>query len=239
MKKKAAYLIIIAGLLPATILAAERPPKIGPTALSIVLDSASSNKHQMSNYISLTWQGAAILEPGDYLEILSAHPRKPRIRVAHFIKTGNVQELKSVTAPLNKVKCPIFSDVNVYKAVDMALKRLIKSDKENSFAHATVIVFSDGKLKNKDVAKLQQLSKEFKKRNWSLCITGTHHTNKRLLLAAHQGEFNFSLISDANPVLWIKTQRKLTSTEPSVEQGSYLSGMHPEKDDSKSKPGSR
>lgn len=212
MKTKITYLIMIISLLSATVLATERLPEAGPVALSIVMDTAWSNEQEISDYRSLAKQGIAILKPGDYLEIITGHSGKPKLRVAQFIKSGNAQELKSITTPMNKVKCPILSDVDISKAVDMALKRLIKSDTKNSFAHATVIVFSDGKLNNSDVRKLQLLSKQFKQRNWSLCITGTYHTNKKLLVAANQGDIKFSLISDANPVLWIKTQRELTST---------------------------
>jgi len=207
----------------------------GPAALTIVLDSAWSNEHEMSDYISLSRQGIASLNPGDYVEIIIAASGKPKIRAAQFIKSGDTQEFKNITTSINKVMCPIFSDVDISKAVEMAFKRLVKSNTANSFAHVTVIVFSDGKVNDSDVCNLRQLSKQFKQRNWSLCITGTYHTNKKLLVAANQGDLKFSLVSDANPVMWIKTQRELTSKEPTIEQSSYISGMRPDKNNGKSR----
>jgi len=218
VKKKIINVIAIISLLSTTVLAGEKLPEAGPNALSIVLDTAWSNEPEMSDYQSLVRQGMAILKPGDYLEIITGHPGKPQLRVAQFIKTGDAQELKSIATPMNNVKCPILSDVNVSKAVDMALKRLIKSDTKNSFDHATVIVFSDGKLNDADVNKLRQLSKECKKRNWSLCVTGTYQTNRKLLVAANQGDLKFSLISEANPVLWI--QRSNVVSKPALLQAS-------------------
>jgi len=176
----------------------------GSAALTIVLDSAWSNEHEMSDYISLSRQGIASLKSGDYVEIIVAASGKPKIRAAQFIKSGDAREVKAITSQIGRVSCPILSDGSLYKSVDLALRRLAKTDKNNKFSHATVIVFTDGKVNDKDVRHLQQLSKEFKKKNWSLCVTGTYHTNKKLLVAAHQGNFKFSLISDANPVLWIK-----------------------------------
>ncbi|MFH1613782.1 MAG: FHA domain-containing protein [Planctomycetota bacterium] len=203
MKTKITYLIMAISLMSATVLATESLPQAGPIALSIVLDTAWSNDNDMQDYQSLARQVIATLKPGDYLEILIATSSKTQIRVAQFIKSGEAQELKNITTLISKVSCPILSDVDVSKSVDFALKRLTKSDAKNSFAYAAVMVFSDGWLNDNDVIKLQQLSREFKKRNWSLCVTGTPHANKKLLLAANQGDLNFSLISDTNPVLWI------------------------------------
>jgi len=229
------FLAVAVLLVSTTATAQQVKSESGPAALTIVLDSGWSNEHEMSDYISLSRQGIASLKPGDYVEIIVAASGKPKIRAAQFIKSGNAREVKAITSQLGRVSCPFLSDGSLYKSVDLALRRLTKTDKNNKFSHATVIVFTDGKLNDKDVRRLQQLSKEFKKKNWSLCVTGTYHTNKKLLVAAHQGNFKFSLISDANPVLWIKTQRELTSAEPTVEQNSYLSGIHPEKDNSKSR----
>ena len=235
MKTKIINLIMVLSLLSATVMANENTPEAGPVALSIVLDTAWSNEHEIPDYQSLAKQGIAILKPGDYLEVITGHPGKPKIRAAQFIKSGNAQELKSITTPINRVKCPILSDVDISRAVDMALKRLIKSDAKNSFAHVTVIVFTDGKLNNKDVRKLQKLSKEFKKKeNWSLCITGTDHTNKKLLIAAHQGNFKFSLISEANPVLWIKGNT--TISKSALPQVSVPVGSKPDKKTNKANP---
>ena len=215
MKKYYLFLAAAVLLISTAATAQQVKSESGPAALTIVLDSAWSNEHEMSDYISLSRQGIASLKPGDYVEIIVAASGKPKIRAAQFIKSGDAREVKAITSQLGRVSCPILSDGSLYKSVDLALRRLTKTDKNNKFSHATVIVFTDGKVNDKDVRHLQQLSKEFKKKNWSLCVTGTYHTNKKLLVAAHQGNFKFSLISDANPVLWIKTQRQLTSASDS------------------------
>ncbi|MHC4166161.1 MAG: FHA domain-containing protein [Planctomycetota bacterium] len=219
MKKKSYLSTAVALVISTNVLAAQSPPKAGPTALSIVLDSAWTNDYEMSDYKSLSRQVIASRRPGDYLEIITGHPGKARLRVAQFIKTGDAQELKNITALLNGVNCPIFSDVNISKAVDMALRRLVKSSEENTFAHTAVIVFTDGKLNDSDVNHLLQLVGEFDKRNWSLLVTGTYATNKKLLVAANQGKFVFSLISEANPVVWLKQAvQKNSSNQPAIQR---------------------
>jgi hypothetical protein len=48
------------------------------------------------------------------------------------------------------------------------------------------------------------LSAEFRKRGWLLYLTGNKDTNRRLLIAANQAKLNWSLISDANPAIWLR-----------------------------------
>lgn len=206
-------LMIILTLSINNTMANESLPESRHTALSIVIDSAWSNEHQVGNYRTLSRQGIARLKPGDYVEIITGHPGKPKLRAAQFIKSGDAQEIKNLTSLLNSVKCPIFSDVNISKSVEMALNRLIKSFEKNYFANVVMVVFTDGKLNDKDVGRLLELSKEFTKRDWLLYITGTYQTNKKLLVAANQGILNFSLISEANPALWIKSKRDVKITE--------------------------
>lgn len=201
--------------------------------MSIVLDTAWSCAQELDDYRTLTRQVVATLKPGDYLEIISGHPGSPKIRVAQFIQSGDTQEVKNIIALIKGLKCPIFSDVNISKSVDMALKRLIKSAEKTSFAHTALIVFTDGQLNDKDVKQLQQLSKEFKDRNWSLCITGTYSTNKKLLVAANQGKFKFSLIKEANPVLWIQSKREIKITESEPKQYPLIIDSQPPKESGK------
>jgi hypothetical protein len=189
----------------------------------------------MSDYQTLARQVIATLRPGDYLEILIATSSKTQIRVAQFIKSSDAQELSNITTLIKKISCPILSDVDVSKSVDFALKRLIKSDAKNSFAYASIMLFSDGRLNDNDVIQLQELSRELKKRNWPLlCVTGTRHSNKKLLLAANQGDLNFSLISDANPVLWIK--RNKVEDKPVLPKASVPIDSQPDKAKSKTNP---
>lgn len=201
-------------MMASQLVAVEKSPQSVPITVSIVLDTSWSNEHAMPDYRSLSRQMIASLRPGDYLEIITGHPGRAKLRFAQFIKSGDAQEIESIMALLKDVKCPIFSNVNISKSVDMALKRLIQSAKDNAFAHTTVIVFTDGKLSNSDVARLQQLSREFKRKDWSLCLTGTSATNKRLLVAATQGQFKFSLLRQANPITWIQSRREITMTKP-------------------------
>lgn len=232
MKTKLSLSTMIIFALAIKPLAAESLPESGHIALSIVIDSAWSNEHQVGNYRSLARQGIASLRPGDYVEIITGHPGKPKLRAAQFIKSGDAQEIKNLTSLLNGIKCPIFSDVNIYKSVEMALNRLIKSSAKNSFDHVVMIVFTDGKLNDKDVGRLLELSKEFTKRDW-FYITGTYQTNKKLLVAANQGILNFSLISEANPAWWIKSTRDVKITESEPKEIPVLDDSVPAKDSGK------
>ncbi len=182
-----------------------RPP--GPLALTIVLDSAWSNEQEMPTYKSLSRQVISSLRPGDYLELIVAKPGEPGLLLAQYTKSGDATELKNIVSILDGVKCPFLSDEDVYKSVDLALNRLAKSFTINSFDKMAVIVFTDGKLKDSDVTRIVQLSDEFRLRNWPLYITGTYETNKRLLVAANKNKFDFSLVNEANPAVWINSKR--------------------------------
>jgi hypothetical protein len=221
MQKKPLFIILITAL-ATSCFASQNPPTSGPTAVIIVFDTAWSNEHEMSDYNSLSRQIITSLKPGDYIEIITGHPGKPRLRAAQFIKSGSTREVQSITSLLKNVNCPILSDVRISKSVDMALNRLAKSAEEKDFTAATVIVFTDGKLSNTDVARLQELSQQFKEKDWSLCVTGTHDSNKRLLVAANQGKFKFSLISEANPVLWIQSKRNVEIAKPAPSEGAII-----------------
>jgi hypothetical protein len=61
------------------------------------------------------------------------------------------------------------------------------------------------------------MSAVFRGRGWSLLLTGTADTNRKLLISAGQGEVAWSLVTKANPAPWLDDARKAMERRPDAE----------------------
>ncbi|HEG43334.1 MAG TPA: VWA domain-containing protein [Phycisphaerales bacterium] len=206
MKTKLLFTILVV-LAAATVFAEEEKLKSEPFALTIIFDTSWSTEHDNNTFKSLARQIIAKLSPGDYLEVITSRSGKPRLCVAQFIKSGTPEEVKGITSIIEKVNSQFLSDASISSAAHLALNRLKQTSEKNSYAHKAVIIFSDGKLNDNDVKKLEKLYAGLAENNIRIYITGSYSTNKKLLIAANQGKLTFSLITEANPVLWVQQNR--------------------------------
>lgn len=187
-------------------------------ALTIIIDTSWSCEHDISDFVSLSRQAiSSYLNPGDDLEIITAHPGKPKIRGAQTIKTGKPEEIKNITTILRGIRSGFLSNASISKALEMAFERLDKTQSQKKYKHVAVIIFSDGQLSDGDAKRLLDLATKFQNRSWSLYLTGNKDTNKRLLVAANQGKLNWSLIGEANSVVWLQTQRAISTFDAEKE----------------------
>ena len=124
MEKKMTSLMMAVLIMANSLFALDGPPQPEPITLTIILDTSWSNEHEMSDYRSLTRQMIASLRPGDYLEIITGHPGKPKLRFAQFIKSGNAREIGSIIALLKGIKSThIASTIRGTKALPQAESR--------------------------------------------------------------------------------------------------------------------
>ncbi|MFC1635462.1 FHA domain-containing protein [Planctomycetota bacterium] len=183
-------------------------PKRKPNALTIVIDTSWSCEHEMSDFVSLGRHAVSSgLYPGDDLEIISAHVTRPMIRAAQTIKSGSSDEIKNITTTLKSIRNGFLSNASLFKAIEMAFNRLDKKWAQKQYGQVSVIVFSDGRATHNDAEQILDLSTEFRRKGWSLYLTGNKDTNRKLLVAANQGKFNWSLISEATPSVWLNRQK--------------------------------
>jgi len=217
-------LIIVSLMFASVCLSAqEAVPAKNQLALTIILDTSSSCDRHRPDFVSLSRQAiSSCLSPGDYIEVISAHSGKPKIRIAQTIKSGNPEEIRSITAILKTLRCGFLSNASISKALEMAITRLNKICSQNDYRRCAVIIFGDGQLSDSDAQNVVELSKHLQKGDQSLYVTGTTKTSKRLLVAANQGKLQWSLISEANPVIWLRprgasalTAERLTTSKPS------------------------
>ena len=212
MKNKLNITFLFIFLATVTVLAEEEPPRSKPIDLIIICDTSWSTERYQADFRSLSRQGISSLQPGDYLEVITAEAGKPRLRIAQSIKSGDSHEVQSINTVLKNISCPFLSDARLDDALEMAVKRLDGAGSQESGRESIIIVLTDGQLYNNEAKKICQLAAGLRKRNCKLYLTGTSATNKRIFIAASQGLFNWSLISQANPRVWIQELRKISAT---------------------------
>lgn len=172
-----------------------------PMAVVVIIDTSWSTEHaSIDDSRSLARQVFTALRPGDYMEIVTAESGKPKLHYAQPIQANQQQELKELNSVLARISWKFLSDAKIAPALDLAYTRLEKQKRK----HATVIIFSDGRLSDSDASEVEKMASRFKAKGWNIWLTGTKDANRKLLVAAHRGLFNFSLISEANPIEWLK-----------------------------------
>ena len=185
-----------------------------PMAMTIIVDASGSCGRHMPDFASLSGQAIfSGLAHGDYLEVISAHGGRPRIRVAQTIKSARVEEVERITTIVQGIRGDFLSDARMSTALALALKRLEDTCTERHFKDAVVIVFSNGALSNDDAENVIQLADRFQEHGWGLYFTGTSTTNRKLLVASSQKRLHWSLISQANPVVWLAQRQQALHKE--------------------------
>lgn len=226
MKTKA-LLITVLSIVAGSSSYGQQTPSSPPRALTIVIDTSWSAENELPVFFSLSRQAiSSCLSPGDDLEVITGHADQPKIRLAQTIRTGSPPEIKNITDIVRDIRSEFLSKANISRAVAMALNRLDRTMSQKQFQKAAVIVFSDGRLTDSDAERLMDLSAQFRKRGWALYLTGTKDTNRKLLIRANQDKLNWSLITEANPGLWLQRQwtistsnaDKTTAPEPSLSK---------------------
>jgi len=180
-----------------------RPDKL---ALTVIIDTSWSCENEIPQFRTLATQSAGGLTPGDYLEVISAHAGTAKIRYAQIMKTGDPDEVKAVASALEGIHTSFLTWADIGKALELAFKRLEKVSSQKGFMAAAVIVFTDGKLSANETRGVLQLAAKFEERGWALYLTGTKGSNRALLIAANQGKLRWSLLSEANPQMWLQKE---------------------------------
>ena len=208
MRKKLNATILLILLAAANVLAKEGTLESRPIDLIIIRDTSWSTDRYRSDFSSLSRQGVSSLEPGDYLEVITAETGTPKLRIAQFMKSGDSHENQNIYTILKSIRCPFLSDARIDDALEMTVKRLDSPALQGPDRKSIVIVLTNGQLQNNEAEKVCQLAADLRKRNCQLYLTGTSQTNKTILTAASQGQLNWCLISQSNLSLWIRNLRK-------------------------------
>jgi len=212
-KTKATVTLIVSLVVGACSLGQPRSPAPKPTALTIIADTSWSCDRYRGDFRSLALSAAAALAPNDYLEVIAARPSRPAIKLAQTIRSGDTEELKHIEAILGNVRAQFLSDASVANALETAFGRLVATCTTKPIAAATTIVLTDGHLDDRQVQRIMAIADRYRARGWSLFVTGDRKTDKDILVAANKGRLTWSLISEANPSLWLE---KKEDTPPSI-----------------------
>ena len=203
-----------------------------PVALTMIWDTSPSVKSNWDNFTALARQAVMALEPGDYLEVISAHHKDCRLRVSQYISSGNLEEVKTISSLLENISCADFLDADVGGTLEVAYKRLENISVKQHLAKGIVIVLTDGNLTDKQADSIRQTGAKCRQRNWPLYLTGTRKTDRNILIAAGQKELQWSQISQANPMVWLQDVRPwhLMNFESKKQQKKTPSARVPTKD---------
>jgi hypothetical protein len=178
-----------------------------PVAVSIIWDRNSDGRPYWSTFRSLSMQCITCLNPNDYLEIITADPDKPHLRLAQYIKSGDSGEFNSVCTILNNITCPLIADTDVAAALELAFKRQGHTGSANPNIITGFLIVTNGRLSNRESKQIMDLLQRYKERHWHLYITGTYDTNRMLLMAASNQQLQWSLLNEANPCIWLQNLR--------------------------------
>ena len=189
-----------------------------PVAISIIWDASASLRPNWPDVYSLCTQTVSSLQSGDYIEIVSAHAGKPQLRIAQFIKQDDPAQMANIRATLDKIKCPLIMDAHVEKALQIASRRLEKFCRSHEAHRPVLLVFTNGQLIDAEVRQMRESGRMFKKRGWKFYVTSSSQTNRAVLISSCQGLLEWSLIRDANPVLWIENTRSAGTEEDADKQ---------------------
>lgn len=196
---------------PATLVLASKSP---PAAIYIIVDTSWSCEQEMQDFRSLARQAVVTLSPGDYMEILSAHPKQPKIRLAQNIKTASTSEFKEIQSTLFSIKSHFLTDASLSKAVAFCINRIKRTEQE--FGPKVLFVFTDGILNPGDMKYFETLYSKLKSEDIYLYITGRDKTTRKILFAANQKKICYSLLKEANPAQWLTSIRKNQNTQETV-----------------------
>jgi len=213
MKTRNTFIAIVLLAVGACSLGQPRSPVPKPTVLTIILDTSWSCDRYRGDFRSLALSAAAALAPNDYLEIIVARPSRPAIKLAQTIRSGDTAELKHIEAILGNVRAQFLSDASAALALETAFGRLVATCTTKPIAAATTIVLTDGHLDDRQVQRILAVADRYRARGWSLFVTGDRKTDKDILVAANKGRLTWSLISEANPSLWLERKE---DTPPSI-----------------------
>ena len=83
----------------------------------------------------------------------------------------------------------------------------IKLSKHQRFDPKVILVFTDGKLKSRDMKQLETMYSKLASEGIGLYITGKDQTEQKLLIGATKNKFHYELIKDANPAQWLTKKR--------------------------------
>lgn len=227
MKTRAAFIAIALLIAGARSLAQSPPVDRGSTALIIVGDTSWSCDRFGGDFRTLGRQAINALQPGDYLEIIAARPSRCTIALAHTVKKADAAEVKALCDALSRIEAGFLSDADVAIALETTVTRLGELCEEKRIARVATIVLSDGQMNSTQARRLLTVADRYKEQGWSLYMTGARSsTSKDILLGANRGRLTYSLISEANPGLWLA--RTGTTPTPSPEDGGQTGQQPPE-----------
>ena len=178
-------------------------------AVSLVLDISPTVKKHTSTITAIQRQVFSSLRPGDYIELISAHHKSGRQRLAQFIKSADTEEIKTLCAIAKNIKYADWLDSDVSTAFYMAYKRLDHISTKQPFGKYIIILLTDGSLKDSEARRIDDIASKCRKRGWIVYITGTYKINRHILTsAAAKDDLLWSPLSKACPAVWLANIRK-------------------------------
>lgn len=195
------------------------PPEAAPhpITVTIIWDASADGGRHWPDYHSICRQSGSSLKPGDRLEVISAHAGKPKLRVSQILKAGDSQELASIYSLLKDIRCPFLFNAHVEKAVAMATTRLNAARRTDGDRPAMMIILTTGDLNSREIRAIRNAGQQFSQWGWKLYVVGTSRSARGLLIAAHQGQFEWSALSNAAPSAWIDQLRPSAEEDESDE----------------------
>ncbi len=245
MRKKP-ILTILTAIFVFTELAGGAQSRPKPLAVSLIWDTSPSLEKQWKSVHLMAKLTIDALEPGDYLEVISAHKSGGQLRYAGHITETEKSKNQSKSS-LQNIKRAIFLQADLGSTLAMARQRLKTILNKDLDRRGVIIILTDAHMQYRGLDDLLVQAAQCHEQGIDVYITGDDKTSKELLIAAVQKRLTWSTLRQANPALWLEKNRimpevtaasqKQAAKQPKMPS-SYVSDQAEEvKDSSKLQPG--
>ncbi|MFC1675949.1 FHA domain-containing protein [Planctomycetota bacterium] len=175
-------------------------------SLSIIIDTGPSNRQAWNMFQVAILEMAYQLNCGDKINIFTAHPGKPRLRISHVIGPEDKYGPSDIIRETTSFSREFLFGANLSRAVETVFEDFRREAKDY---RCCLAVLSNGKIDNRQVAQIKRLAVAFKARDWPLrFICEKKQANRRLLVAGNDQQLDLRLLGKPELAAWINAARK-------------------------------
>jgi hypothetical protein len=172
-------------------------------ATAIVIDCSDSGESMWRNLLVLGRESLSLLQPGDWLVLISAHNGNPALEMSALIDPNNTSTQIRLSSRLLAVRREFWARSRIAEAVAFAREELMS---QGVTAKACILI-TDGQSSDRQIDQLRHIAARLRADGIALLVTASNAANANLLLAANQGELDVTTLDHADIAGWLSKVR--------------------------------
>ena len=171
----------------------------------VIRDKSPTSEKKWNIQHALNVEIIHSLRDGDWLKEWVARPGRPFVLIDTMI-TANGFEKNYIINNISGTSKEWFFSANIPRTMETTFESFRKNDKDYQ---CCLIIITKGKMSNKEADQIRRYASIFKVRGWPVCIVSDKkETNRRLLIAGNNDEFDIQFIDEASISDWINNVRR-------------------------------